>query len=67
MQQIIDGLTEIQKQLEAIESRLATIENNDIVSLEQAELLLKTYHQHVIKLENMILSRRIELLEKKFL
>lgn len=68
MKQILHKLAELQISLEALDSHLNLIIKDDVYdidSLNQAEVILQKYHQQITKLENTILNRRIELLEKK--
>jgi len=66
MKEFLEGLAEIQIRMEKIEARLRAIELvTDPDALQEAEILLERYHQQVIKLENMVLSRKVALLQRK--
>lgn len=60
MKEVIPQILEVQRQLEQIEKRISGLETLDIISLQEAELLLTKAQNQVVRMENLVLKKRLE-------
>ena len=65
MQEVISQLNEIQVRMSRIEARLASITPEDQEQCDRAISLLESYLCQVAKVENILLHKKVELLQKR--